>query len=268
MTLKIPLSMWIIKAMQLSYGTYNFPAGQVEVIPSFESIRDSAGRPMQYRWTIDARGMLLIDPTVSAALSPYSLSTNDNLMRTALSKVNQNLTLFDDFGRRTSIDFQTNNVIVPMQCISLNYPNGGSGEFVTKREFSARFQVTYENLNRVGSYISYNERVQIMGSGGRVLRWQNAINGPPVPVEVYPETTIRVIVSGSAVGYEKYPDVPNGPLHPIFLQNPDQVITEDEPKFMGGLIREYPVSWRYVYEGRADDLKPKNIRPRPWPLGK
>lgn len=258
--------------MRLVYGSYGFPVGQCEVLPSMRALRDESGRPYQYDWTILIRGTILNNLGVADSLAAQVISGFDYALRNALTFVGGSLVLYDDYGRPTSINFPSGpTAISPMQCVSFEYPNGGAGEYVTKREFTATFAVSYVAPARSGSYISYHEEIRVIGNGGGLIRWQPAINGPPVPVLINPETTIRVICSGSAVGYDSPPKIPQGPLPVGYLQNPQFSVSLSSPRYMGNRYaqyREYPASWNYIYEGRVKDLRPNLLQPRVWPLGK
>ncbi len=254
--------------MRLMFGSYQFPDGQVAVTPRVRTDLDSSGRPIRYAWTITADGMLLLTPGTTDANAPQVMSQLELTMRRSVALVGQDLVLYDQFGRITSIVFRNDAYAIDyLQCNDLNFGDGGSGELVTKRSFSATFTVTYEASGRAGSWTSYQEDVQIHGNGGRTLAWQPSINGPPVPIETAPESTIRIVVSGSCVGWNGPPNIPNGPLPAQFLLNPQTAISRQSPRRYGRQLRDYPVSWHYIYEGRAIDLRPNNIVPRVWPRG-
>lgn len=257
--------------MLLRYGPYSFPLGQVEVLPRMQTQRDESGRPLYYHWDINIRGMMVRDPSISDANGSVNLTNYDQALRALTSLIGKDLVLYDTLGRPTSINFRnTTSCVSPMQVTSLSYPDGGGGEYVTKRSFDETFTATYAADGRAGSLTAYHETVTVSGTGGPLLVWQPSINGPPIPCMVYPETTIRVIVAGNATGFERYPSIPRGPLPSAFLINPATTFSQQAPKFFGnhlGGFREFPVSWQYVYEGRVGDLRPNNLVARAWPLG-
>ena len=247
--------------MQLRFGQYRFPVGQVEATPRLRTLRNQAGIVYENQWSIQVKGNLLAsDPDSSTAA--LELSQNSAIMRVALANPDSDLVLIDNYGNPTDIYFPRASSISGVQVDWVQYPDTEPGSLVTHRPFEFQATVQYPAVGLPNPLIEYEESVDIIGTGGPAIVLQPALNTRPVAVAVQRYSVVRAIVTGRAVGYRGYPAVPpplfSGPG--IYLMNPETAISRGGPKYRGRGFTDFPVSWRYVFA--AD--RPLSGLPRVW----
>lgn len=123
-----------------------------------------------------------------------------------------------------------------------------AAEFANTRTFNVRIGADF--MDSTTPLVSYYERVDFMGNGGRewdfVPRW----TGDPEYVETAEKTPIRAVQSGSLQSLSPYPDPP-APLWPEYERGSRSRTGRKSPLYHGNpVVRQYThytVSWVYYF---------------------
>lgn len=223
--------------MRLLYGSGTFPVDGVDCATATAARKTAGGRPYEYTTTLSGSGQLL-------GSSAQELSRLQLSLESVLGQVGGNFILLDDNGAATSIRLLSTGAKWPGVVVeAFDFPRSREGELVTGRTFTFTATATYP-INAGRAILAYQESVKVLGNGGPLVNWQQAFNGAPVPVQLYPVTVTTVVQSGQATGYLAYPTVPNPVLPIAYLTNPDQAVKRSSPVPNG---TEYTISWRYVF---------------------
>lgn len=224
--------------VQLLYGSGKFPVNGVECTTATAAVLTEGGRPYKYRTRLSGRGQLL-------GSSVQELSRLQLEAELVFGQVGGNFVLLDDNGAATSIRLLSTGAEFPGVVVNqFAFPESRGGELVTGRTFTFDAEATYMSTGAAGAIINYQESVEINGNGGPKVDWQNAFNGPLVPVRTFPTTITVVVQSGMATGYLIYPTPPRAVLPTAYLQNPLAAVKRQAPRPNG---TEYSISWRYVF---------------------
>lgn len=224
--------------MQLLYGSGRFPVDGVDCTTATVASLTDGGRPYKYRTRLTGRGQLL--GSTSQSLSRLQLEAE-----LVFGQVGGNFILLDDAGAATSIRLLSSGAEFPGVVVNqFAFPESRGGELVTGRTFTFDAEATYPSNGAAGAIISYQESIEVNGTGGPQVSWQNAFNGYPVPVRTFPYTITVVVQSGSATGYLVYPTPPRLVLPSAYLQNPLAAVKRQSPRPNG---TEYSISWRFVF---------------------
>lgn len=247
--------------MQLQFGQYRFPIGQVEATPRMRTLRAQDGTPYEYQWSITIKGELLAaDP--DAATATYLLCQEAQRMRLALQNPNSDMVLIDNTGAPTDIALYRANSLGGVQVEWVQYPDTEPGALVTHRGFEFQAVAQYPATQVPNPLLEYEETVQITGNCGPQYVFQPSLVDLPTVVQTQANTTCRAIVSGRAVAYRGYPAIPpplfGGPG--VFLLNPQQAVNTGAPRWNGRMLTNFPVSWNYVFES----VRPLSGLPRVW----
>jgi len=221
------------------YGQYSFQVNGVEFTTRTDCIRTAGNRPYKNRTVLNGKGVLL-------AIGSQPLSALQLQLEAALNQVGGNFILYDDNNAATSIRLLSTGAEPPGVVVTdYSFPESQSGDLVTGRAFQFTAEATYPNSGSAGAIIDYTESISQVGNGGPQVNWQNAFNGPPIPVRTYQFTMIQVVQQGSATGYLAYPTPPAPVLPPAYQQNQQQAVERKTPKPNG---TEYTINWKYVFQ--------------------
>ncbi len=247
--------------MQLQFGQYRFPVGQVEATPRMRALRAQDGTPYEAQWSITVKGELLAaDP--DAANATLLLSQEAQRMRLALLDPNSDMVLIDNTGAPTDIALYRANSLGGVQIEWIQYPDTDPGALVTHRGFEFQAVAQYPTSLTTNPLIEYEESIQITGNCGPQYVFQPALVDRPTVVQTQQYTTCRAIVSGRAVAYRNYPPIPP-PLFSgegIFLLNPQTATSRGAPEWHGRILTNFPVTWNYIFES----VRPLSGLPRVW----
>jgi len=224
--------------VKLFYGSSSFPASAVECTTRTVARLTDGRVPYAYTTEIEGRGQFIAD-------GPQSLSALQLQAEVAFSQFGLDFLMLDDSGAATSIRLLSKGAEFPGVVVEgFEFPESRLGDMATGREFRFRATATYPTLRAFGAILRYQEKVGVRGNGGPRINWQEAVNGPPMPVQLSPVTLTTVIQTGSAVGYIAYPTPPPPILSTAYLVNPDQAVERLSPRPNG---TEYGIAWNYVF---------------------
>lgn len=224
--------------MQLYYGSTPFPVDGVEVTTSTRALLTNGDVPYAYETILNGRLQLIADG--SQALSALQLQAERTF-----GQVGRDFILLDDNNQLTSVRLLSAPAQLPGVVVTgFQFPEGKLGNLVTGRDCAFSARATYPTATAVGAILQYSEKIDIIGNGGPRIAYQEATNGPVVPVRLTPQTVTTVVQTGQAIGYLVYP-TPALPVLPLqYLMNPETAISRTAPKGNG---TEYGVSWRYIF---------------------
>lgn len=233
--------------MLLKYGPFSLGDNSTDLQTSIQASLDDFGRPTSYVHTISAQGVLEADGQAACA-------TAEAALRAALSVPYLDLVLYTDAGLATPTKLINSTSLSGVRVISLDFDNRrGGAEYATLRSWSAVFQAEYLFLPSLGAgevLLSLSETVSVTGTGGPVLRWRPAINGPPVRQQVSPFSVVRATQSGTATGLLGYP-TPALPLWPSAELFDERTVTRRSPERTGRGLSKFAVTWAYSFEANG-----------------
>jgi hypothetical protein len=106
---------------------------------------------------------------------------------------------------------------------------------------------------------AFQETVSTAG-GGPVYAYLPALNGPPQKQLIYPVSVAHGTQTGTATGFQDYPQPP-APLWPDYLKTYPPRIIRRNPKRVGVSYRDFTIEWAYEYEASG----PLIGQPSWWP---
>lgn len=225
--------------MRAVYGQYSFQVNGVEFTTRTQVSETAGGRPYKYKTILNGKGQLL-------AIGSQPLSALQLQLETAFGQVGGNFLLYDDNNALTSIRLLSTGAEYPGVVVTdFSFPESRGGELVTGRTFQFSAEATYPSSGAAGAILDYTESVSQVGNGGSQVSWQNAFNGPPVPVRTFPFSIVQVVQQGSATGYLAYPTPPLPVLPVAYQQNQLQSVERKTPKPNG---TEYTINWKYIFQ--------------------
>lgn len=128
-----------------------------------------------------------------------------------------------------------------VKVIGKQFPSGGPEQLATTRTFGATLQATYDVSE--DNIVSWRESVQTTGTGGPLFVITDSLIGPIVDT-LAPYTALYYRQSGTAVGFDSYPNPP-GPLDANWEFGHRRSITKTTGVQQGTGIRYYTTSWVY-----------------------
>jgi hypothetical protein len=226
--------------VQLVYGPIRFQDASLEVTSRVVARQNRGGIPVGHIVTVSCRGTIFGE----GATELSSLSAE---VDRGLAIPGADLVLYDDDGNLTATKMLAEGSVGGVIPLQWEYPEGGSGEYVTGRTFSAVFQAEYPLANAgLGTLLDFSETVTVRGNTGARINYQEAINGPQVAIQTTPATLCRATQTGYAIGYLAPPAIPT-PLWPTWLQNESPTISATSPRPRGRLLTEYHRAYSYEF---------------------
>lgn len=117
------------------------------------------------------------------------------------------------------------------------------GEYATGRTYRAVLTGEYEAS--VG-YVSFNESIQIIGTGGERNAYLEPIEGLPLKQRVNKNTIVTAIQQGSAIHQSDFQTYPT-PLWPEYEDVPKRRLGKSGPVVLNGSTRDYGTQWSYEF---------------------
>ncbi len=233
--------------MQLFLGSYAFPANGVDVaIAITPTAFSAAGIPIRNLHRATCKGVI-------EGNNQAECTDAENALRLVLADKYRDLILYKDDSTASSTKLVNNTSLSGVRIVSgpifANELRGA--EHSTLRTFT--FVAEAEYLVPVGNpdvMIAFSESLTMVGTGGPVTRYRNAINGPPVKQIVYPFSVVRATQSGQAVGHLRAPDpaIIAPPLWPADELVDQRVFGQASPEALGLAYVGYGVRWSYTFE--------------------
>ena len=223
--------------MQLTYGSYQFPASGVTIAISRQAKLTDAGVRYGYTETWRCRGLLegSSQAALASAIAQLELATSVEFGDLLFFHNDGSLSAH---GAISSGTFSGVRVVGPV-----SYPEGQGAEYATYRTFEVTFE--FDVLYGAVGIISWVESVSFAGGGPRI-NFLETLNTLPVKQTLALAVPYMATQSGSAVGTLSYPRPPQ-PNWPGALKVAPK-ITEKAPKRRGNGFTEWQVDWAYEFE--------------------
>jgi hypothetical protein len=133
--------------------------------------------------------------------------------------------------------------ITGVRVINRSWPQGDAAEFAVKRTFSITLQAEYTAAD--SQIFAWEETVELIGNCGPRYEIVETYDGPVVQ-QLALRTSMKIIQSGSAIGYGGYVMWP-GPLLPSLEHQELRRHSWGSAKRQGRLTLYYPSSWLYTH---------------------
>jgi hypothetical protein len=220
---------------QVRYGTFTCPAGCATWRTRTRTTANDLGLPSQRTQRIEVAGQL-------QGADPADLFAKSRVMRAAFDRWGQDLVLTLDDGRVAESLLNGTSLGGTRVVEGVDFPDGDGADATTYRNFRFAVEATYPIAS--GNLLAFEEDLETRG-GGPKFGFMPIVNGAPVKQMVYQATPYLATQSGTAVGLLTYPNPPP-PLWPnAQLEAP--VIRRSRPQIVGGVTRNYRISWAYTF---------------------
>jgi hypothetical protein len=236
--------------MQLSYGSYQFPANGVVISISRQALMTEA--KVRYGYTENWRCRGLLEATGQLGISQQIL-----LLERAVSVEFGNLSFTHDDGSLSAQGAISKGTFSGVRVVGpVSYPEGAGAEYSTYRTFEVTFEwdVFY---SRVG-LISWTESLSTSG-GYPLINFFTSLNALPQKQTLALATPYRVTQNGSAIGTLAYP-VPPQPNWANALREAPKFV-ERAPKRRGNNFAEFQIDWTYEFESATPLFGAPNPQP-------
>ena len=229
--------------MQLKYGTrYTAPVNAASVTARTEPIKSIAGRPLRYLLSLECE--VTIDGDDQA-----DLTQKENDVRAALLDPYKSLTLYRDDGQPSALHLPHGSSLSGVTIThGPDFTESQGPEYVILRTAKFGMQAEYFLPNTEGRLVSYEQSISRQGNGGPDWHWRFPLNANKIQQQRTPQSLIRFIHRGRAVGHRRYPNLPPLLFDSRYLKNPEESVTYGFPKPTGTDYIEYPVEWSRIYE--------------------
>jgi hypothetical protein len=161
----------------------------------------------------------------------------------------QDFALFTDSGKISSAAILVKDTASGTRVVNVSTPEAQGGEFVNRRTMDFTVVGEYHVRGAENALLSWTETLIIVGNGKARRVWRFPINAPAIRQTIAPNSLVRAVQQGSAVGYLKRPKKPK-PLFPNYLVNEavQEVITA--PRYMNADFDTigHAVQWSYTFE--------------------
>lgn len=130
-----------------------------------------------------------------------------------------------------------------------DYPSGSGVEYATERNYTVTLEAHY-SLSNSDDLVAWQEQIRIVGTGGPRRVGVEFVTGAPEVQIVNQQTLMYAQQTGSAVGWSSHP-VFWGPSAALAAyENVDRRVEQaGTPQLIGGVFRNYPISWTYEFMG-------------------
>lgn len=249
--------------MYVKWGNYRFPDNACEVTTTGNVVENDAGVPLYLEAQANVT-CLFISTATSESTIQSELSALDLAARSALSVPFQDFGLYHDNDTLSSCRIiNTANMLQGTRVVSVNAPSGRGAEYASYRtlQFTVRAAYLLSPAALIGPggvpappgtgtngevLRSWNESLTFIGNGGPRVILQDVIDGSPVEQVVTPATKVRVVQSGTAVGFIRPPLFP-APIFGTPVSESVQQVIQSPVRTSQGYM-QYPISWSYEFE--------------------
>ena len=224
--------------MQAQYGTYQFAANAVHVMPRKDYELNAAGIPYIEKIEVDLEGYL-------TGVGQNALAAAENALAAAMRVPFQDFVFKCDDGSPTGIYLRNSTSLSGVRCIKgPSFTSKVGAEYVSQRTFTLTIAATYPILNALTAYISFKERMQYSG-GLPVYDFKPAINGEPQKQQLWYREPYQLVQSGEAYGFADYPPVPPVAFPDALMMAP--VVEEIGPDREGAVnYKNFGIRWNYT----------------------
>lgn len=203
----------------LKYGSYTHAVAEPAVLVRKELIEDDKGAAIGHSVTWEINGRLV-------AASQAALFTAMEDLENAYSVNNKNIS-FETTDGTVIHQIKLAQTGQGIKIASFVWPMGQDAVLATFADYQimVKAEVALVGSGPGGnSLLSFQEAISIVGTGGprRVVR--EMLNGPPIEQIVSSFTLGRATQSGTATGWNSYPN-PGIVIFPAYLINPDSAVT-------------------------------------------
>jgi len=230
--------------MYLRKGEYTHPIGEPQIAISKRPIFDRGGVPIAHTVTWNIQGMLLgngqadLDAKIAAFTAAYARQNEDIvlLLSDGVTESQHTLKVSDTRG----------GVYVTR---GPDFPRGDGPEYATRRSFAVQLSAEVPLRGSIATVMNFQETVSTAGGGPRYAHVETAL-GFPVKQQLRTATTYVATQSGTATGYDAYPQVPLPLFGDANLAQAPRVIRRS-PQWVGNQVRNFTVNWQYQFESAA-----------------
>ena len=225
--------------MYCKYGNYQHPANEVNLARLDVRARYSPRLlKTSLIFTMYAEGELLAD-------GQSAINSRIGELINAYSVDGQDFGLYQDDGTPTHHLMRSNDPasITGVRVINRSWPQGDAAEFAVKRTFAITLQAEYTAAD--SQLFQWEESVELIGNCGPRFDVVETYDGPIVQ-QLALRTSMKIIQSGSAIGYGGYIMWP-GSLLPSYEHQELRRVGRGSGKRQGQQILFFPSHWLYTH---------------------
>lgn len=236
------------------YNNYALPTATTSVTILKRVLLSPRRRRVATRETWIMRGKFV--PTASSATKQSEISSSLLQLRRNFGVDGGNLGLYFADGSATDHVIRSGDTIGGVVVKALNFPTPRGAEYATYRTFELICEAEYRDAEK--ELLDFSERLTFSGGGPRFVFLQ-PLTGDPVKQQVAQRTPYRVVQSGYALGYSRYP-TRQPPIWPGALHADKSPIEEESPRDWRNVRTHYRTTWRYLFESVASLSGHPNVR--------
>ena len=240
--------------MFFRYGSHTHPENEVNLV-SFrqETDRNARGGVASTRKTLTIEGVLL-------ASTQATISSTIETLEKAYETEGKDAGLYTDDGAGnisavTPHFLDSGASVGGVKIQSISYPQGTPSEYATQRTFTI---VLFADFAGDGGLVSFQESLSFQGTGGPRVVNVATVTGLGQQQITAQFSKVRIIQSGSSVGYQGRAAIPP-PIFPQFELGEFRRISRDAPESNNGEFINWPTSWSYQFE----TIGPRNFSTEP-----
>lgn len=233
--------------MYFQYGDYKHPDNTVDLTTiTAQRMYSPRNRIIFTRWTLSVQGHFCVEgqADIKDQLDEFEAAYEDDW---------KDAGLYHDNGAVSSHFLDNSRSINGVRVAAIQYPSR-EAEYASGRSFAITFQADYftTRVNHSGpedTIYSFEESVQMHGSGGPRWALQENYAGPPVPVMLNEYTVQQVVQQGRVVSlHTAWPAVPSPLLSANFEHMDQRVIARESCQKIGRHMNMlFPLRYRYVF---------------------
>lgn len=231
------------------YGSFTHPDNEITLSSVVaQRVPNQRGFAYVLRKRIQISGVIVLDTSsLTTSQAQSALRTAINAREAAYSVDGQDFSFRHDDGSLSSHYLSSSTALGGVRVIDRNFPKGDQAEYASGRTFTVSLEADYPIAD--GELMSFQETVEITGTGGPRTVVIEVLNGPPQEQTVNQRTKVTMTQRGSAVGYTAYPinDVP-GPISPNGEKFDRRQRSLVSPTSQNGAFINWGVNWGYFFE--------------------
>lgn len=244
-----------------TYGSFTHPDNEITLSSVVaQRVRNQRGFAYVLRKRIQISGVIVLDTSgLTATQAQAALRTAINAREAAYSVDGQDFTFRHDDGSLSSHYLSNSTALGGVRVIDRNFPKGDQAEYASGRTFTVSLEADYPIAD--GELMSFQETLQITGTGGPRTEVIEVLNGPPQKQTVNQQTKVTAVQRGSAIGFTNYPFsfVP-GPIAPADEKEDRRPIELVSPTAQNGAFVNFGLKWTYFFEFTGPFTATPNFR--------
>lgn len=239
--------------MYLAWGEYQHGNGECEVVIDQEPLWNDRGERYATRIAYRIKGLLQADTVAGVTTAIHALEA-------AYAEDFQDIGLYEDDDTPTAhVLFSADTLQGNRVIRGPSYPEGRRADYSTFRTYEITVEGEVGSDDTVNN-MSFHQKIELMGGGPRFVYIETR-NGPPQKQLTTEQTTYKAVQSGDAMGQFGYPAAAM-PLWPNAEHRDQRNIVTNAPTRQGDKLREYSISWRYVFESATPLMGSPGIPPK------